>query len=325
MQAKRRFNWINGFVTAWLNAIICECTSGVRSDLTFRRLYETFMARLQERAALYDELSIASESFVKAHVRYLFHLESEMWGADYEQYLKFFQSPDGFCGVLQTFLLPHSFFLIERWLELLVRRGESEGCGSFRRKLFCKEGLFSEKYPYMPEIMGFPYCFAWKSPQNIIGKSRLEVHRRNEVPATLKDFYSATTRKEHYCEIIEAAFKRTKPKLSNHLFRRRGDDRRKRARRLTVYFYDVWWIYSESMRYKSINIAKQCLENPFHWNRSIRWVTSLTISALLWFLSQNPNARATLESAWKDSQNKSQILKDVFGESRDRYFLPLNT
>jgi len=97
----------------------------------------------------------------KNELLYLFQLENELWGADYQNYISFF--PNGYTSsrpLLQTFLFVHGFFLIERWLDLFLKSHDIElkrGGRTKRRKLlFGNEGLFIKDYNHCMMIMGYP-------------------------------------------------------------------------------------------------------------------------------------------------------------------------
>ena len=308
---EQRFNWINGFVSAWLVSISYEL--GLTEELPFSQLHQRFCLSLQEKIQSTDS-SLSTSSLPHKNIVYLFHLESELWGSEGEKYIC--PSRPLARDIAQTFLFPHSFFLLERWLELFVEREKEEGRLKVRNKLFGEKGFFSKECPQLLEFLGFPFHFVWCSPTKARQIQSFQKHKEKEIPKNLSFFYKKTTGKTHYCEILEASFQSTKRKLSRRISKRvKQKERRKVSRQLSVYFYDVWWMYSESMRYRDLALSPYLKDHPYHWNRVIRWATSLNISALCALLQAL--TKNALSPFWKEAWNSNPILQSLFTKDRD--------
>jgi len=147
------------------------------------------------------------------------------------------------------------------------------------------------------------------------------MHQNIEIPNRLRDFYQANTGKEHYKPIIEIALRNTRKKLPRHILpRAKPKELRKKCNGLKATWYDVLWIYSESIRYHPVCPSDQILRNPFYWNRTIRWLTSAIVSGLFFIIHKSRAGDRQLRSCWEESKNLNPSLRQIFGGSRDMIF-----
>ncbi|MHC4249337.1 MAG: hypothetical protein ACYS9X_09460, partial [Planctomycetota bacterium] len=261
-------------------------------------------------------------------LRYLFHLEAELWGPAYQRYLQFFDQPGPVpYTTVQTFLFVHAFYIIERWLHLfLPPDADLEGWGrpGKRGLLFGKvshSGVFTCSHRQCFAALGSPFCLLG-SPTGIesIDDDLSDWQRtcRADVPAPLRSFYrAACPGSDHFTTIIETSFVRTREKLPRKLFPRNPRKRRRRdvSRAMRANWYDILWRYSESVRYHPVFAGPAFTGNPFYWNRSVRWCTSLLVSGLL-SMALRSDKDDLIRDCWVECRSQSPILDAVFGDGR---------
>lgn len=307
----KRWDWINGFVAAALHALLADLELALKPDLTFSDACEHYSDILHKRLAS-THLQLPVYPIEQSEVEYLFHLEAELWGADYGQYSRFFQDDgvDQSVMVLQTFLFPMSFFLIERWLSIFIPESNRTASRRGRRRyLFGKnDGVFSVQYKEFLQVMGSPFDLSSCTTKVLCESGTWEQLKQCKISPSLKNFYRTVTGKRHFVEIIESAYKSTRRKLPSHLGASKGEH-------FKAYWYDVLWVYSESIRYNPICPSDKALSKPFYWNRSIRWLTSLAITALA-TLAEASGAEV-VKAYWQKAVAVNPALNDVFGKSRN--------
>jgi len=307
----KRWDWINGFVAAALHALLADLKLTLKPDLTFSDACEHYSDILYERLAS-THVQLPVYPIEQSEVEYLFHLEAELWGPDYGRYIRFFQDDEADQNViiLQTFLFPMSFFLIERWLNFFIPESKrSCGRGKRRRYLFGKDdGVFSVQSESSLQVMGVPFNLFSSTTKVLCKSDTWSQLKQCKIPPSLENFYRSVTGKSHFTEIIEASYKRTRNKLPDHLGALKGEH-------FKAYWYDALWVYSESIRYNSICPSDESLSKPFYWGRSIRWFTSLTITALA-TLAKAFGADV-IKASWPKAVAVNPLLNDVIGESRN--------
>jgi len=309
IQATARWNWINGFLTASLHASI-EYLSLNIATLNFCDFITKYLRKVQTGL---QSLRLPTSKFLEEDLKYVFHLESELWGADYLYYTTFF--PDGPSEVdsLQTFKFVLAFFTIERCLHLFLPQSvRQKGRGGKRQYLFgYKNGLFSVRYIPVLAVMGPPfYLSANRQTVVAVGASgsAWTSLKGTTIPPKLAAFYRKISggRYEHFSSILESAFLNTR---KTHLVRAFKKKNKPLPRGTRAWWYDVLWKYSESIRYHPLFPSRQSLSQPFFWNRSIRWFTSLAITGLLQILAiSNPVVKQT----WRKMVSSNRILSEVF-------------
>jgi len=329
--AEKRFGWINGFINAFLNALFIdlEITGREYSSLTIPDFLTRYVNKMHERQSEHSSWpTIQKHNLNKKELNYLFQLESELWGEDYENYITFFPKPNRpHNSILQTFLFVHGFFLIERWLDLFIkgsgRISRKTGRLNKRKLLFGEKGFFIEKYSHLSMIMGYPanLCSTVSKIFPIYQvNDGWNIHKNSTIPNDLKQFYRSISNNKycHYSEIIESALINSRKKLPRHIFPRKNTrELRKFCRRLRATWYDVLWIYSESFRYHPVCPSDYCFENPFYWNRTIRWLTSAIVTGLLFLIQKSLSDNKLLEDCWTRTKRRNPFFSQIFGVSRD--------
>lgn len=85
---QKRWDWVNGFVTAMLHAILVTNNINVSHDLNFTSAIQLFLESIKSR---YNEMAFISFPCVYSQsdneILYLFHLEAELWGPNWKKYI----------------------------------------------------------------------------------------------------------------------------------------------------------------------------------------------------------------------------------------------
>jgi hypothetical protein len=323
IEPQKRFDWINGFITAALNSALVNANVHLTRSSSFDAVNSAYVMNVANEISglsSFPQLYLASEQ-----LHYLFHLESELWGSDYRCYVTFFKPPTQRSRlVLQTFLLTHSFILVERWFQAFLPPSamSTRGRPSKRRTLFGHaNGLFTVQFKDCLASLGAPYNLfgSTTNVEDMSRNNRWQTLQTIVVPATLRMFYQNVCAYSHPVPIIESSLKSCRRKLPDHIFPNEKHHKRNKTRGLKSTWYDALWVYSESIRYHPIAISQVSLNTPFHWNRSVRWCTSLLISGLL-CIAAKKDSNHQLQAAWNSAQNRNRILRGVFGTSRDTVF-----
>lgn len=308
--APRRWAWVNGFCTAALETILWESDRPPSRELTYAQACEAYLSAVERRYRDYGCPELPPlQSVSPVEIRYLFHLESELWGADWQEYVTFFPSREE-KPVWQTFHFALAFYLVERWLYLFMPPEQRrEGRGKRRRYLFGVEnGLFSHKYQAVLSVLGLPFSLrgSTKSVDAVDDDSRCRWKelRRCSMPVELLNFYQSVTGYDHCCMIVEAAFKRTREYLPQLL------KRKHLGRGVYAWWYDLLWRYSESVRYRPLDVDYQV--DAWYWNRTVRWLASLLTSGMMWIATRRTDEQP-ISNLWKQTTGENPIISGVYG------------
>ena len=329
LEGEYRFLRINAFLAASLNAALAASKIRPTRNLTFQDANQQYIADVLLR-------SMTISNYPPIYLRekdanYLFHLESELWGIDFRNYAYFISQRRGASEVLETFKLVHSFMLMERWLHQTFlspeQRKENEthkpGRASKRRLIFGKDrGLLTCKHKDCLAALGSPFCLLGSTSgasHITVGSTEWAGLHATSIPTSLQNFYEFASGQRHFCPIVEGAYKSAREKLPRQIWPSEKRIPRKKTKGLKSTWYDVWWIYSESVRYRALHPAQVYLSQPFHWNRSLRWCTSLMISGFLCLIHKGDDQNI-LKTAWNRARRRNAIVYSVFGESRNAIF-----
>ena len=281
-EAQRRWNWINGWLTAALHACIEGVGLEPREDLTIRELLEVYAEQVRRRLQDAQEQGVRAQTW---EIEYIFQLEEELWGSDAETYETFFPKGRGKNELpLQTFHFVLLFYILERCLKLFIREAERYkiGHGKLRQEIFGHEkGLFSEQAVWATQAIGLPFSLLGSSSrveELCSTGGAWEALKRCQVPKKLEEFYFATTGKKHFAEVLEAALKQAR---KDHLRKKFGRTGKRLRTGVRAWWYDVLWHYSESVRYHALVPSGMTMQQPFYWNRTVRWFGSVALTGLL--------------------------------------------
>lgn len=315
----QRWNWINAFLTASLHASISDLSREPSSSFSFKDFIQAYSERVRNDLSNLGPADLPSVTSQQDELSYIFHLESELWGHDWERYYLFFEDQTfdrspfrNNRPILQTFHFVLAFYMIERCLCLFQapNRRSSSRKGR-RRDLFgYEDGVFSVRYPKILEVMGAPFYL--HASTKVVNASSEESARKwqslksTSVPMGLQRFYNAVSRYSHFSEIIEASFISTRKTHLPANFKKNG-------KRLPVqtraWWYDVLWKYSESIRYNPVLPSTDSQEFPFYWNRSIRWFPSLALTGLLSIAALN---NPLISETWQSILQKNNVLCGLY-------------
>ena len=313
-EATQRWNWINAFLTASLHAAIVNLRQQPTPAFTFKDLMQKYIGRLCNALSKLPQSEIPPNSGEKDEIEYVFHLESEVWGNDWECYFSFFDNSGQNQRILQTFGFVISFYAIERCLatfQPIQRRVNGTGRKGRRRDLFGYEnGIFSAQYPHISDLMGPPFYLRANTRRVEASSNSIQAWqslKQKNVPPNLRAFYETTSGHAHFTNILETSLISTR---KTHLPANLREKKQKRLHRQTrAWWYDVLWKYSESLRYNRVLPSRTAQEYPFFWNRSVRWFTSLTLTGLLFIAAQN---NPLVAQAWQSIYGQNSVLQGIY-------------
>lgn len=314
--SEKRWNWINGWLTACLHACICGVGLRVDKNLVIGALIKKYAQQVRKDLASLSSTKIAIASVENGEIDYVFHLEEEIWGPDWQQYTKFFPQSSEQSILLQSFHFVLCFYIVERVLKMFAdkKKRYSLSRKRLRRIIFGqKDGLFTVYLPNAMAAMGPPFFLAANTRRvETVGITQTKWNSLCTLsqPRKLKSFYQATTNKEHFCKVIESALVSTR---NDHVVKSLRKAKGKKLPKGTQsYWYDVLWHYSESIRYHPLTLAPQSVTDPFHWNRTVRWFTSIAITGLL-LIAQKMGA--PVPSVW-GTRRQSRLWQALGGSAR---------
>lgn len=320
--AEKRWNWINGWLTAALHACIESLDLQVNDKLAIGQLIRAYSHTVRNKLT---SLSLNRDLMVQDwEIEYIFHMEEELWGVDWQDYLNFFPPSHYQQKLLQTFHFVLAFYIIERCLKMLLDESELNRITykkkeqkryqisrkTLRRCVFgSQNGLLTAQFPEMLFAMGPPFFLAATTCRTeVVGGHQKDWECLRSAPCRLSHFYRTVTGKSHFCEVIEKALIATR---RDHVVKSLKRDK-KLPPKTRAYWYDVLWHYSESIRYNPLWLPSQAKQKPYYWNRSIRWFTSIVITGLL-LLAQRSGA--PVGSVWK-TRAKRELGKALGGDDR---------
>lgn len=301
----RRFDWLNAFISATLNATLTTADVRCTPSLTFAQVNARFAEAVRNRL---KNVTVPGAHFTESELRFRFLMEAELWGPDNDDYTTFF-APDKKTLLLQPMKFVDAFFLLERWLHSFDK--SDHGRGQFRKGLFGDQGVFAAHFCEAYAALGIPFGLIVSEPHSprVPGKYNRQwsQFRIQNVEPALAKFYEHATGRAHPREIILQAFHYAQHWLVQR-YTKNPNPR--------VVWYDVIWAFSESVRYSDVLPKDEIQHRPFYWNRDIRWCFSLLTTGLLVLISKSPQ-RTRLRRTWMNEKRRIEILEDVFQNSRD--------
>ncbi len=160
-EAIKRWNWLNGYCTAFLHVVLNDINLSITPSLTFCEAWQQFVHCLAKR---YEDRGRPAlppvDTPTEEEIHYLFHLASELWGSDWHMYSTFFPKQNGGDPIWQTFHFAMAFYLVERWLYLFMSAEKRKASrGARRRFLFGIEGgAFSVHHRDAFACLGLPFA-----------------------------------------------------------------------------------------------------------------------------------------------------------------------
>jgi len=322
--AQKRWDWINAFLTATLHAVIEYLGLQVHRELDFQEFIRAYIQRVQTRLQGTSVPALPRTPSLE-ELRYIFHLEGEVWGIHWARYTAFFDtgtpssddSTDSSNNgeILETFRFVMAFFVIERCLDLFLEESEigELGRGMRRRKFFGRaNGLFAVQARPLLASLGPPF-FLYANTRRAIPLPMERVTWQSlqevSVPEPLRAFYhrASNGRHHHFASILERSFVRARTDFLVQKLRRRNQKRLPPG--VYAWWYDVLWRYSESIRYRPVLPSSYMQQHPFFWNRSIRWFTSMVVTGLLNIVARQSSL---VKTEWQHMQRRHPVLGPLY-------------
>lgn len=229
--AEKRWNWIKDWLTAALRACVAGLKLDIDHDLSITDLITKYSCTVRQTL---QQINVDKGLTVNEwEIDYIFHLEQELWGVDWRDYVSFSQPENYQQRLLQTFHFVLAFYVIERCLKLLLDQSERYRIGrkKLRKLLFGYEnGLLTAQCPEVPGAMGPPFFLAANTRRaKVVGgcQKSWDILKGEQVPKSLLRFYQSVTGKDHFCEIVERALIATR---KDHLLKSSGKKLPRRAR-----------------------------------------------------------------------------------------------
>jgi hypothetical protein len=313
IQSRKRYDWVNAFTTASLHMAIAGLGVRLTSSLSFQDLNLAYISAV--RANISAVTSFPTLYLTNEEARYLFQLESELWGSDYRHYLAFFNPSYPTSSLLETFKFTHAFYLLERWLRAFMPPSATGKRRSERDSLFHEtSGILTNPYRPCLASLGVPFnLLSSASSTSSAVPGAWAPLRTTRISVSLARLYSRLSNcYNHPFPIVESSFRSTTRELRKRFWKRTQP----RFHGFRSTWYDVMWRYSETVRYHAISPAAVTLQQPFYWNRCLRWCSSLIVTGLL-ELADRSGGSGRISTLWRNSMPTNPILRNVFGTSRN--------
>ena len=337
--AQKRWDWINAFLAATLHAAIeyLRTTKYLQwrshRGLRFQDFTQAYARQVQVRLQGVS-LPALPRTLSPEEIRYIFHLEGEVWGNHWGRYTPFLDTATTTSNgeILETFRFVMTFFLIDRCLNLFLpepqnlpsgnckkkkKKRKRSGRGLWRRYLFGRKdtchpgGIFSVHYPHLLEAMGPPFFLraGTRRVEALSGSRSDWVHLQTAVVSPdLQRFYLGVTngKHNHFAPILAQSFIRARQEF---LVRKFKKNKKRLPPQTYAWWYDVLWHYSESMRYRAVLPSQHAQTRPFFWNRSIRWFASMTVTGLLNIVARQASL---VKTEWQRMQQRHPVLGPLY-------------
>ena len=311
---ERRFNWIYLYLDAIRWGIVNEVSSGdFQKIVTIQDLLNTenewWTNKILSDNELQKWLKIKQSHgctflpIMRSDLHYIYDLEAELWGANWEKYFDWRSTDHGVH--VEPFRMVALFYLMERMLKLFLSFLRFY---DYQRKDTTHASLRNATADAFFRIHNMkkwlPYPFNLTAITSRIKQGDTE-QQRHKTYSFSGNHYSVIG-KTHYTEAIDGALrqaaKRERKKRNNH---------RPKNGSIEGYFFDAFWHYSESYRYRIPLAGSYIRIHPFYWGLNIRWIGTFFVTLFeTWMFSLSP---AEIEACWSDYRQlpHSAILQDI--------------
>lgn len=284
---QRRFNWIHLYCDALRWALVNEVTAGnYREIVTFqdivnglRRWWLVVLPNddLRRWVAAKRGRGCYWSSVLSCDFWYLYDLEAELWGANFDRFLDRNAISDDVA--LEPFRFVLLFYLIERALKLLLAHlcfldYELGNLSHARIRNAAYAHLFEREC--LARWFPFPFNLAALTHRLVHGDADCLRHRAYGFVGN----HFAVVGKTHYTQVVESALRQ-----AVMWQRDRHTNRGQRPPRgsIRAFFFDPLWRYSESYRYRVPLASDYIRQNPFYWGLNLRWLGSAFLCIIeLW-------------------------------------------
>lgn len=313
---QRRFNWIHCYCDALRWAFVNELTAGDYTRIaTFQQLAGAEVAWWRTTLANDSELrrwlahkrgrSCYWSPLLAYDFFYLYDLESELWGADFQRFLD--QTRPDQLVALEPFRFVLFFYLTERALKLMLAHlgflpYEQAKPSHARIRDAAYSYLFAQTF--LARWFPFPFNLTALSKRLVHGHNDWLRHQR--YPFTGSHFEMVG--KTHYTQVLESALCQA---VSWQRERHTQQGQSPRPGTLPAFFFDPLWRYSESYRYRLPLAGDYLRQNPFYWSLNLRWLGSTLLGLVeLWLYTLSAQRMRTLWQSYAE-QSRSPALQAI--------------
>jgi len=312
---QRRFNWIHLYCDALRWALVNEVTAGNYGEIvTFQdfvdSLCEWWLVILQDNdlrrwIAAKRGRGCYWSPLISCDFRYLYDLEAELWGANFERFLD--RNVINKDVALEPFRFVLLFYLIERALKLALAHlrflnYEQEKLSHARIRDAAYAHLFEGEQ--LARWFPFPFNLAALTNRFIHGNADCSRHQGYRFVGS----HFTVVGKTHYTQVLESALRRAVA-WQRHLHTHRG--RRPPRGSILAFFFDPLWRYSESYRYRVPIACDYIRQNPFYWGLNLRWLGSAFLCIIeLWLYTLSARL---IREVWNTyaQRSRSPVLQAV--------------
>jgi len=260
-----RFIWIHKVIDSYRWAIQNEITGGNNRDININNLMHELSSRLikliEEQNCL--NKTLIKNNFLNDSVYFIYHLERELLDENFEIYRRFNINHESRPSFIEVFKFVGFFYLIEHWINLLIY---TQSCPIPKTHMNTHDEIIKFLLNF---IDFFPYPF-----NLIIKKENGKYIWLNDINCIEKHKSFAQNREINYYEIINKSYRETFKKIIKKRSKR-NKKKKELEKDQKICFYDIFWIYSESLRYHLVLPKFPKPNYPFYWNMNIRWLIIL--------------------------------------------------
>lgn len=313
---QRRFNWIHFYCDAMRWAVVNELAGGHYAQITtFQHLsaaecawwlttlsgdaeLRRWLAHKRGRACYWSSL-LAHDFY------YLYDLEAELWGANFNQFLDCTRVDHAVA--LEPFRFVLLFYLTERALKLMLAHlgflNYEQANHSHAR---IRDAAYNHFFEQAHLARWFPFPF------NLTALSKRLVHGHADYVRhagySFSPYHFDIVHKTHYTQVLESALCQA---VSWQRERHTSQGHQPHQGSIRAYFFDPLWRYSESYRYRLPLAGDYLRQNPFFWSLNLRWLGSTLVGLMeLWLYTLSAQRMRTLWQTYAQ-QSRSPALQAI--------------
>lgn len=312
---ERRFNWIYLYLDAIRWGVVNDVSSGdFRQIVTIQDLLnaknESWINQIRSDNELQKWLKskqshgCSFSPLMRSDLHYIYDLEAELWGANWDKYFDWRTTDHNV--YIEPFRMVALFYLMERTLKLFLSflkfydyQRKDTSHATLRNATF---DAFFKIHNKMEKWIPYPFNLTANTSRIKRGDADQQRHKTYSFSG---NHYSVIG-KTHYADALDGALKqatkRERKKRTNH---------RPKNSSIEGYFFDTFWHYSESYRYRIPLAGSYIRIHPFYWGLNIRWIgTFFVMLCETWMFALSP---AEVDACWSDYKQfpHSAILQDI--------------
>jgi hypothetical protein len=314
-EEQRRFNWIHLYCDALRWAVVNEVADGEYQQIVeFQDVVNGLCCWWSDTLQDGDlKQYIRSKrgrgcywsSLLQYDFCYLYDLETELWGANFDQFVSRDAPNDKVA--LEPFRFVLLFYLVERQLKLILAHLFYL---NYEQRNFSHARIRDAGYAHLFEqerlARWFPYPFNLCALTNRLDSGANE-HSQHGGYGFIGNHFTVVG-KDHYNEVLESALRRA---VTWQRERHATQGQRPKAGSIRTYFFDPMWRYSETYRYRLPLACDYIRQNPFYWALNLRWVGSAFLTIIeLWLYTFSARLMRDLWDIYAQ-QSKSPVLQEI--------------